>query len=239
MKFKNFLLGFSVIPLLLTGCATYNPKNTGQYALNSCPECVSKLVAVQYTRLLNLKVTTDDPNLEIAYQALNGDYQKFGNIYLTKGSFDGVVRIPENTTILVTGKNDSDFHTVTGIEVIKPSETSATVNLKVVPLVDKLKDEYKTLSKTEKKELIEVVSYFDVAMNSPRMLFSSKVSEAEREFNTFLVDMPDSFKSTSLYSELNFLKMTMQLIDASPSSGSSIGVNRALNKISLLKSAML
>ena len=236
---KKIIFAGVLIGSLLTGCSTAPSKTTGKYALNSCPTCVADFQATPETRLLNLKITSDYPDLDLAYSALNGDFQGFGNIYLTKGSFDGVVRIPKDTTILVTGVINSDFDTVKGSKLVKPNENNIVVNLKKVSRTDELNDQYKKLSKKQKKELIDVVSSFDITLNSPRMLFSSKLAEANGKLNSFFIDMPENFKETPLYSELNLMQSAMKFIDRDVNSSSiSHAVNSASNKIKLLKSVI-
>ena len=190
-------------------------------------------------RLLNLKITSDYPDLDLAYSALNGDFKGFGNIYLTKGSFDGVVRIPKDTTIQVTGIINSDFYKIKGYKLVKPNENNIVVNLEKVSLADELNNQYIKLSKIQKKELVEVVSSFDIALNSPKMLFSSKLAEANGKLNSFFIDMPENFKETPLYSELNLMQSAMKFIDRDVNSSSiSHAVNSASNKIKLLKSVI-
>ena len=236
---KKIIFAGVLIGSLLTGCSTAPSKTTGKYALNSCPTCVADFQATPETRLLNLKITSDYPDLDLAYSALNGDFKGFGNIYLTKGSFDGVVRIPKDTTILVTGVINSDFDTVKGSKLVKPNENNIVVNLKKVSRTDELNDQYKKLSKKQKKELIDVVSSFDITLNSPRMLFSSKLAEANGKLNSFLIDMPENFKETPIYSELYSVQTSMKIIDIDVNSSSiSHVVNRASNKIRLLKSVI-
>ena len=163
----------------------------------------------------------------------------FGNIYLTKGDFDGVVRIPKDTTIQVTGIINSDFYKIKGYKLVKPNENNIVVNLEKVSLADELNNQYIKLSKIQKKELVEVVSSFDIALNSPKMLFSSKLAEANGKLNSFFIDMPENFKETPLYSELNSMQSAMKFIDRDlNSSVMSLAVNRASNKIKLLKSVI-
>ena len=236
---KKIIFAGVLIGSLLTGCATAPSKTTGKYALNSCPTCVADFQATPETRLLNLKITSDYPDLDLAYSALNGDFQGFGNIYLTKGSFDGVVRIPKDTTIQVTGIINSDFYKIKGYKLVKPNENNIVVNLEKVSLADELNNQYIKLSKIQKKELVEVVSSFDIALNSPRMLFSSKLAEANGKLNSFLIDMPENFKETPIYSELYSVQTSMKIIDIDVNSSSiSHVVNRASNKIRLLKSVI-
>ena len=236
---KKIIFAGVLIGSLLTGCSTAPSKTTGKYALNSCPTCVADFQATPETRLLNLKITSDYPDLDLAYSALNGDFQGFGNIYLTKGSFDGVVRIPKDTTIQVTGIINSDFYKIKGYKLVKPNENNIVVNLEKVSLADELNNQYIKLSKIQKKELVEVVSSFDIALNSPRMLFSSKLAEANGKLNSFLIDMPENFKETPIYSELYSVQTSMKIIDIDVNSSSiSHVVNRASNKIRLLKSVI-
>ena len=236
---KKIIFAGVLIGSLLTGCSTAPSKTTGKYALNSCPTCVADFQATPETRLLNLKITSDYPDLDLAYSATHGDYLSFGNIYLTKGDFDGVVRIPKDTTILVTGVINSDFDTVKGSKLVKPNENNIVVNLKKVSRTDELNDQYKKLSKKQKKELIDVVSSFDITLNSPRMLFSSKLAEANGKLNSFLIDMPENFKETPIYSELYSVQTSMKIIDIDVNSSSISHVdNRASNKIRLLKSVI-
>ena len=236
---KKIIFAGVLIGSLLTGCSTAPSKTTGKYALNSCPTCVADFQATPETRLLNLKITSDYPDLDLAYSATHGDYLSFGNIYLTKGDFDGVVRIPKDTTILVTGVINSDFDTVKGSKLVKPNENNIVVNLKKVSRTDELNDQYKKLSKKQKKELIDVVSSFDITLNSPRMLFSSKLAEANGKLNSFLIDMPENFKKTPIYSELDSVQFYMKLIDRDVNSSSiSHVVKSASNKIKLLKSVI-
>ena len=236
---KKIIFAGVLIGSLLTGCSTAPSKTTGKYALNSCPTCVADFQATPETRLLNLKITSNYPDLDLAYYATHGDYLSFGNIYLTKGDFDGVVRIPKDTTILVTGVINSDFDTVKGSKLVKPNENNIVVNLKKVSRTDELNDQYKKLSKKQKKELIDVVSSFDITLNSPRMLFSSKLAEANGKLNSFFIDMPENFKETPIYSELHSVQSSMKIIDIDVNSSSiSHVVNRASNKIRLLKSVI-
>ena len=157
---KKIIFAGVLIGSLLTGCATAPSKTTGKYALNSCPTCVADFQATPETRLLNLKITSDYPDLDLAYSALNGDFQGFGNIYLTKGSFDGVVRIPKDTTIQVTGIINSDFYKIKGYKLVKPNENNIVVNLEKVSLADELNNQYIKLSKIQKKELIKLEKVF-------------------------------------------------------------------------------
>ena len=236
---KKIIFAGVLIGSLLTGCATAPSKTTGKYALNSCPTCVAEFQATPETRLLNLKITSDYPNLDLAYSATHGDYLSFGNIYLTKGDFDGVVRIPKDTTILVKGIINSDFYKIKGYKLVKPNENNIVVNLEKVSLADELNNQYIKLSKIQKKELVEVVSSFDIALNSPKMLFSSKLAEANGKLNSFLIDMPENFKETPIYSELHSVQFSMKLIDIDVNSSSiSHVVNSASNKIKLLKSVI-
>ena len=236
---KKIIFAGVLIGSLLTGCATAPSKTTGKYALNSCPTCVAEFQATPETRLLNLKITSDYPNLDLAYSATHGDYLSFGNIYLTKGDFDGVVRIPKDTTILVKGIINSDFYKIKGSKLVKPNENNIVVNLEKVSLADELNNQYIKLSKIQKKELVEVVSSFDIALNSPRMLFSSKLAEANGKLNSFFIDMPENFKETPIYSELHSVQFSMKLIDIDVNSSSiSHVVNSASNKIKLLKSVI-
>ena len=236
---KKIIFAGVLIGSLLTGCSTAPSKTRGVFALNFCPTCVADFQATPETRLLNLKITSDYPDLDLAYSATHGDYLSFGNIYLTKGDFDGVVRIPKDTTILVTGVINSDFDTVKGSKLVKPNENNIVVNLKKVSRTDELNDQYKKLSKKQKKELIDVVSSFDITLNSPRMLFSSKLAEANGKLNSFLIDMPENFKETPIYSELYSVQTSMKIIDIDVNSSSiSHVVNRASNKIRLLKSVI-
>lgn len=236
---KKIIFAGVLIGSLLTGCATAPSKTTGKYALNSCPTCVAEFQATPETRLLNLKITSDYPNLDLAYSATHGDYLSFGNIYLTKGDFDGVVRIPKDTTILVKGIINSDFYKIKGSKLVKPNENNIVVNLEKVSIADELNNQYIKLSKIQKKELVEVVSSFDIALNSPKMLFSSKLAEANGKLNSFLIDMPENFKETPIYSELHSVQFSMNLIDIDVNSSSiSHVVNSASNKIKLLKSVI-
>lgn len=236
---KKIIFAGVLIGSLLTGCATAPSKTTGKYALNSCPTCVAEFQATPETRLLNLKITSDYPNLDLAYSATHGDYLSFGNIYLTKGDFDGVVRIPKDTTILVKGIINSDFYKIKGSKLVKPNENNIVVNLEKVSIADELNNQYIKLSKIQKKELVEVVSSFDIALNSPKMLFSSKLAEANGKLNSFLIDMPENFKETPIYSELHSVQFSMKLIDIDVNSSSiSHVVNSASNKIKLLKSVI-
>ena len=236
---KKIIFAGVLIGSLLTGCATAPSKTTGKYALNSCPTCVAEFQATPETRLLNLKITSDYPDLDLAYSATHGDYLSFGNIYLTKGDFDGVVRIPKDTTIQVTGIINSDFYKIKGYKLVKPNENNIVVNLEKVSLADELNNQYIKLSKIQKKELVEVVSSFDIALNSPKMLFSSKLAEANGKLNSFFIDMPENFKETPLYSELNLMQSAMKFIDRDVNSSSiSHAVNSASNKIKLLKSVI-
>ena len=236
---KKIIFAGVLIGSLLTGCSTAPSKTRGVFALNFCPTCVADFQATPETRLLNLKITSDYPDLDLAYSALNGDFQGFGNIYLTKGSFDGVVRIPKDTTIQVTGIINSDFYKIKGYKLVKPNENNIVVNLEKVSLADELNNQYIKLSKIQKKELVEVVSSFDIALNSPKMLFSSKLAEANGKLNSFFIDMPENFKETPLYSELNLMQSAMKFIDRDVNSSSiSHAVNSASNKIKLLKSVI-
>ena len=236
---KKIIFAGVLIGSLLTGCATAPSKTTGKYALNSCPTCVADFQATPETRLLNLKITSDYPDLDLAYSALNGDFKGFGNIYLTTGSFDGVVRIPKDTTILVKGIINSDFYKIKGSKLVKPNENNIVVNLEKVSIADELNNQYIKLSKIQKKELVEVVSSFDIALNSPKMLFSSKLAEANGKLNSFFIDMPENFKETPIYSELHSVQFSMNLIDIDVNSSSiSHAVNSASNKIKLLKSVI-
>lgn len=236
---KKIIFAGVLIGSLLTGCATAPSKTTGKYALNSCPTCVAEFQATPETRLLNLKITSDYPNLDLAYSATHGDYLSFGNIYLTKGDFDGVVRIPKDMTILVKGIINSDFYKIKGSKLVKPNENNIVVNLEKVSIADELNNQYIKLSKIQKKELVEVVSSFDIALNSPKMLFSSKLAEANGKLNSFLIDMPENFKETPIYSELHSVQFSMNLIDIDVNSSSiSHVVNSASNKIKLLKSVI-
>lgn len=236
---KKIIFAGVLIGSLLTGCSTAPSKTRGVFALNFCPTCVADFQATPETRLLNLKITSDYPDLDLAYSALNGDFKGFGNIYLTKGSFDGVVRIPKDTTIQVTGIINSDFYKIKGYKLVKPNENNIVVNLEKVSLADELNNQYIKLSKIQKKELVEVVSSFDIALNSPKMLFSSKLAEANGKLNSFFIDMPENFKETPLYSELNLMQSAMKFIDRDVNSSSiSHAVNSASNKIKLLKSVI-
>ena len=133
----------------------------------------------------------------------------------------------------------ADFYKIKGYKLVKPNENNIVVNLEKVSLADELNNQYIKLSKIQKKELVEVVSSFDIALNSPRMLFSSKLAEANGKLNSFFIDMPENFKETPLYSELNLMQSAMKFIDRDVNSSSiSHAVNSASNKIKLLKSVI-
>ncbi|MDY6537617.1 hypothetical protein SKM62_11960 [Acinetobacter faecalis] len=235
MKKLILITSLSIASSFLLGCVGLGEsKYTGQYALNSCSSCVAQFKTLPDTRLLNLKVTSNDPELNIAYEAMSGPFRKLGKIQLTKGNFDGVIRIPDNTGILVTADYDPDISTLTGTEVIGIDENSAVVKLTISKIEDQLKSEFNQLTNKQKKELVNVIGSFDVALNSPKMLYSSKLAEAEKEANSFLIDMPAKYKNTKIYSELSSLRIYMKLIDISPNGEM---VWKASNKLRLLKKA--
>lgn len=234
MNRKKILLGLGLVFSTLTGCVTLTSNKSNDYVLASCVQCVADFQATPTTRLLNLKINSDDPTIKLGYTLTSKEYSKVGFTYLPSGNFDGIVRIPKDTTIYVTGVTDSDFNKIIGSKLVKQNENSAVIDLKTVPLLDELKVDYKALNKAQRKEVVKIISAFDIALNSPNMLFSSKLAEAKGDFNSFLIDMPDSFQNTELYNALRSLKFTMELLDISVD---STNVRRASNKIKLLKNA--
>jgi hypothetical protein len=216
---KKILITLGLTSVALMACVSTpvqnpQPEPKAVFALKSCPSCVADLKASPGTRLLDLKVNSNDPNLEIKY-SFKGDQTKnlkSHNVVLGTGSFDGIVQIPENTEIVIGANYDYNKYTLKGYRKVTPQEQKVVVNLNTVLTLDLLTQEFNKLSKDQKKKLIEVVGLYDIALNSPRMLFSSKLSEAEKEANSFYIDMPKNFKETELSNKLEFLMWQMDFI---------------------------
>ena len=107
--FKISALGF--ISSFLAACmgpqtqTQTSTKNEAIVALKSCSNCVAELKDVPGTRLLDLIVTSNDPDLEIKYW-LENPGQRSIPIALAKGSFDGVIQLQENQKICVSFRSD-------------------------------------------------------------------------------------------------------------------------------------
>ena len=213
--FKISALGF--ISSFLAACmgpqtqTQTSTKNEAIVALKSCSNCVAELKDVPGTRLLDLIVTSNDPDLEIKYW-LENPGQRSIPIALAKGSFDGVIQLQENQKIFVSAMEDAEY-SIKGGKNILPNETSAKVYLKKVNTLELLTKDFNTLTKDQKRQFIEVVGLYDIALNSPKMLFASKVAEADKEMNNFYLDVPKSFKDTDLHKKLDFLKSQMNFIN--------------------------
>ena len=110
--FKISALGF--ISSFLAACmgpqtqTQTSTKNEAIVALKSCSNCVAELKDVPGTRLLDLIVTSNDPDLEIKYW-LENPGQRSIPIALAKGSFDGVIQLQENQKIFVSAMEDAEY----------------------------------------------------------------------------------------------------------------------------------
>jgi hypothetical protein len=238
-KMKHMVLKLSVIGFVscfLAACAvpqtqmqvnTLTPKkNNAVTALKSCPSCITELKAAPGTRLINLKVETNNPSLDIVYvlQPINAENIR-NKFHISKGSFDGVVQIPDGVDVLITGANyDLNTYKQIGDTTVASNKNSATVNLKTVLISEILSGEFDKLTRNQKKSFMQVASLYNVAINSPKMLFSSKLAEAESAANEFYIDMPKDFKKTQLHRSLDSVRFYMKLIDIQSDSYSRSGV---------------
>jgi len=211
-------------------------------ALKTCPSCIAELKAEPGTRLINLKVETNNPSLDIVYVLLPMNTENLRNsVYISKGSFDGVVQIPEGVDVYITGENyDLNTYKLKGGTSIASNKNSAIVNLKTVLTSEILGDEFNKLTRDQKKSFMQVASLYNVAINSPKMLFSSKLAEAENAANALYIDMPKDFKKTQLHSSLDSVRFYMRMIDmqSSYSSNGVIGVDSVKKELSNIDRAI-
>lgn len=236
-EMKHTVLKLSVIGFIscfLAACAAPQTqtnsrtpvKKTAITALKSCPSCIAELKAEPGTRLINLKVETNDPSLDVVYviQPMNSENLD-KKVYISKGSFDGVVQIPDGVDVLITGANyDLNTYSLKGGTNVASNKNSASVNLKTVLISEILSGEFDKLTRNQKKSFMQVASLYNVAINSPKMLFSSKLAEAESAANEFYIDMPKDFKKTQLHRSLDSVRFYMKLIDMQSDSYSRSGV---------------
>lgn len=216
---------------LLTACVippsqSLSPRqNLAVTAPRNCPNCIADLKAVPGTRLIDLKVETNNPSLPIVYIIEPLNTENFRNKFsVSRGSFNGVMQVPAGVDIYLTADYDHNTYTLIGGTTIPSNARSATINLKTILTSEILRDEFKKLTPNQKKNLMKVVNFYSVAINSPKMLFSSKLAEAEGEANNFYVNMPKGFKSTEMHSSLDSIRSNMRLIDIQSKYDTSNGV---------------
>lgn len=209
---KLSVMGF--ISCFLVACVAPQTQTSlyAPTAPKSCPSCIAELKAEPGTRLINLKVEINDPSFEIVYMLVPIKDSK--KVYISKGSFDGVVQIPDGVDVLITANYDSNTYSLEGGTVIPSNENSAIVNLKITLTSEILTDEFNKLTRDQKKALMQVISLYKVAISSPKMLFSSKLAEAENAANDLYIDMPKEFKETEIHSSLRSIRSYMRLINS-------------------------
>ena len=226
MQYKSLklsVLGFTT--LILTACAVpqtqiqtqqTTPPPVKKYAvtaLNSCPSCISELKKGNPgTRLINLKVQTDIPSLDIVYTPIPKNF-KDNKFYIATESFNGLIQVPENVDIYVTGDGYREGYILVGSTTISAKQSSAVINLRYKLESEVHKEEFNKLTMAQKKNFMQVLNLYRVAINSPKMLFSSKLSEAEGAANLFSIDMPKGFQETDLYSDLKFMRTILESVE--------------------------
>ncbi len=188
-------------------------------ASNNCPKCIAQMQEIKGTRLVELKVTTNAPLKGIDYVAIlppsRTTYVSTKHIALPKNGFDGIIRVPENTPVLLTGHVlDDATQDLSGGTIIKPDQSSVVVNFEVHDLMPVLKNDFKKMSRNQQKKLMEIITLYDVAINSPKMLFSARKAEADGALSLFYLDAPQSFKDSRLSSYIQNIKMGLDYVDA-------------------------
>ena len=224
MKYKSLklgLLGFT--SLILTACTvpqTQSPQTTlppvkkyAVTALSSCSTCISELKkGTPGTRLINIKVQTDIPSLDIIYTPIPKNFRD-NKFYIATGSFNGLIQAPENVDIYVTGEDKNGYregYILIGSTTISAKQSSAVINLRYKLESEVHKEEFNKLTVPQKKNFMQVLNLYRIAINSPKMLFSSKLSEAEGAANVFSLDMPKGFQETNLYNDLSFMRSSLE-----------------------------
>lgn len=239
--FKLSVLGLA--STLLTACVVspVSPSNQTRIAVKaerSCPSCIAELKPTPGNRLIDIKIESNSPDLRIFYRVNPDDINSYRNqTFITRGNFDGVIQVPENETLLILAESIDDDSYVTGATRISPDQKVASVKFKNLSSIEKMSSEFEKLTLKQKRDLMRVVSLYSVTINSPKMLFSSKLAEAEGAANDFYLQMPKSFKETMLRSKLNSIGSQMKFIDmqSDMSTNGVIGVDQVRRDISRLE----
>jgi hypothetical protein len=225
MQYKSLklsVIGFT--SLILTACAApqyqtqvtqITPAPVKKYAvtaLSTCPSCISQLRGTPGTRLIKLKVQTDTPSLDIVYTYIPKDF-KNNKFHIATGSFDGVIQIPENVDVYVTGSDYRQGYILVGGTTISSKQNSAVINLRYKHESEVHKEEFNKLTMVQKKNFMQVLNLYRVAINSPKMLFSSKLSEANGAADLFSMDMPKGFQETDLYNDFKFMRSSLDMAE--------------------------
>lgn len=249
MQYKSLklsVLGFTL--LTLTACTVPQTQTQTQQttplpvkkyavtALSSCPSCISELKkGTPGTRLINLKVQTDISSLDIIYTSTPKNVRD-NKFYIATGSFNGLIQVPENVDIYVTGDGYREGYILVGGTTISAKQSSAVLNLRYKLESEVHKEEFNKLTVAQKKNFMQVLNLYRVAINSPKMLFSSKLSEAEGAANLFSLDMPKGFQETDLYGDLKFMRMCLETAEKLSSKGiPPIGLDTAINYLDQLE----
>lgn len=211
--------GCSIPPVdhaIINSNATYHAGRN--VASNDCPKCIAQMRPIKGTRLVNLKVTTNAPLKAINYSVdLTSKTIGTKHIALPKNGFDGIIRVPENLPVIIIAnvENDATQELNARSKLIQPNESSVTVNFEVRDLISILKNDFKKLNRNQQKKLMEIITLYNVAINSPKMLFSARKAEADGALSLFYLDAPQSFKDSKLNFYIQGMKIGLDHLDAS------------------------
>lgn len=89
---------------------------------------------------------------------------------------------------------------------------------------ERYKKEFKSLPIGVKKKIVKIINAYEIALNSPKFLFSQKVSEAKAQLNDFMLEYSDP-KKVPLASQLILLSF---VFDSSAIVEDDIGASEAL-----------
>lgn len=199
MKNKIFLLG------VLATCISYPTMALAGSSSKMQDKCRYDCSTENLNkRQLKLVAETNSPSgiafypISPSTQSSPATFYKEEMIELLNGKFNGVIDIPSDYEVVITvAKYNSIEEKLSGAIKIK-DEPSAVINLKVTSLIPEFKNDFNKLTLNQKKHLLQVLSQYNIALNSPKMLFASKVAEAEGNLDLFYLDAQPTFKSTSL-----------------------------------------
>lgn len=198
---KKFLL----VAVMLAGCATAPP-------------------APQRTVQLNLDGNAH--GAEVKAKRENGK-----RIYLGKLPINSAVSFPVEP-LEVSVDYDSARYDVSPSSSFKigVSETSVTKYFTFTEVVPALKRDFTGYPLDVRRNLVQAINSFDTAINSPKFLFSSKVSEAKAKLDDLYVQYPQ-LQETKFF---NYMKLMYLAFKASALVGADI---KASDYLSVAKEA--
>lgn len=179
-------------------------------SIAGCTSKPNQVLDDSNSRLINVKIETNDSGLIL--QSFNPDKPSANLPTIGQLPIDKNIRIANNSRIefFISGYDRTQ-------NFVEPKSKFSTVgvnkihqNVQLKSMLETITQEFSKFNRETKRQILRTLTSYEIVKNSPKMLFKSKLAEADGELSILKIEN-QNFRETKLFDRFETISRDLHL----------------------------